>query len=177
MLTSDRPPSEIAGLKRGHQPLPVGMVADITLPDFEHRVAILKQKQSRSSRADYPRRVIYFIAEHVRSNVRSSKRDHQASRLRVTEAQGHHVEVAREALRDKLKASEHRIRREIRHLHFWQSSKRLPRSGGDRRRTSLQDQTKLLTTPRQIAMYLTREYSRPSWSRSEMVLAAVIIPQ
>src|SRR6185369_10446501 len=45
ILTSDRPPSEIAGLEaRLVSRFQWGMVADISLPDFEHRVAILKQK-------------------------------------------------------------------------------------------------------------------------------------
>src|SRR5256885_15107306 len=72
VLTSDRPPSEIAGLEaRLISRFQWGMVADIGLPDFEHRVAILKQKaQLDRLELTIPDDVIHFIAEHVRSNVR-----------------------------------------------------------------------------------------------------------
>ena len=44
-----------------------GMVADIELPDFEHRVAILRQKaQLDHLEHTIPDDVIRFIAENVR---------------------------------------------------------------------------------------------------------------
>jgi chromosomal replication initiator protein len=47
------------------------MVADIDLPDFEHRMAILKHKaQMDHLEMTIPEDVIRFIAEHVRSSVR-----------------------------------------------------------------------------------------------------------
>src|SRR6266480_6015450 len=72
VLTSDRPPSEIAGLEaRLVSRFQWGMVADIGLPDFEHRVAILNQKaQLDRLELTIPDDVVHFIAEHVRSNVR-----------------------------------------------------------------------------------------------------------
>src|SRR5213076_220934 len=71
VLTSDRPPSEIAGLEaRLVSRFQWGMVADIELPDFEHRVAILKQKaQQDHLEMTIPEEVIRFIAENIRSNV------------------------------------------------------------------------------------------------------------
>jgi len=65
VLTSDRPPSEIAGLEaRLISRFQWGMVADISLPDFEHRVAILKQKaQLDRLELTIPDDVIHFIAE------------------------------------------------------------------------------------------------------------------
>src|SRR5678809_171442 len=109
VLTSDRPPSEIAGLEaRLISRFQWGMVADIGLPDFEHRVAILKQKaQLDRLELTIPDDVIHFIAEHVRSNVREL--EGSIIKLLAYASLKHKditVDVAREALRDKLRAIE-----------------------------------------------------------------------
>ena len=72
VLTSDRPPSEIPGLEaRLVSRFQWGMVADIEMPDLEHRIAILQQKaQLDHLEATIPEDVIRFIAENVRSSVR-----------------------------------------------------------------------------------------------------------
>ena len=161
VLTSDRPPSEIAGLEaRLTSRFEWGMVADITLPDFEHRVAILKQK-ARLDRLELtiPDDVIYFIAEHVRSNVREL--EGAIIKLLAYASLKHKditVEVAREALRDKLKASEGGTSDHEASLSLLTIQQAVAKEWGVtveglRSKT----RTKLLTTPRQIAMYLTRE--------------------
>ena len=72
ILTSDRPPSEIPGLEaRLVSRFQWGMVADIELPDFEHRIAILRNKALLDHlEMTIPEDVIRFVAEHVRSSVR-----------------------------------------------------------------------------------------------------------
>jgi len=161
VLTSDRPPSEIAGLEaRLISRFQWGMVADITLPDFEHRVAILKQK-AKLDRLELtiPDDVIYFIAEHVRSNVREL--EGAIIKLLAYASLKHKditVEVAREALRDKLKASEALDQERDATLTLLAIQQAVAKEWGVtveglRSKT----RTKLLTTPRQIAMYLTRE--------------------
>ena len=161
VLTSDRPPSEIAGLEaRLISRFQWGMVADITLPDFEHRVAILKQK-AKLDRLELtiPDDVIYFIAEHVRSNVREL--EGAIIKLLAYASLKHKditVEVAREALRDKLKASEALDQEKDATLTLLAIQQAVAKEWGVtveglRSKT----RTKLLTTPRQIAMYLTRE--------------------
>ena len=105
VLTSDRAPSDIPGLEgRLVSRFQWGMVADIDLPDFEHRVAILKQKAHIDHlEHTIPDDVIRFIAE----NVRSSVRELEGSIIKLLayaslKHQDISVDVAREALRDKL---------------------------------------------------------------------------
>ena len=161
VLTSDRPPAEIAGLEaRLISRFQWGMVADIGLPDFEHRVAILKQK-AKLDRLELtiPDDVVYFIAEHVRSNVREL--EGAIIKLLAYASLKHKditVDVAREALRDKLKASEAADQERDNSLTLLAIQQAVAKEWGVtveglRSKT----RTKLLTTPRQIAMYLTRE--------------------
>ena len=160
VLTSDRAPSEIAGLEnRLVSRFQWGMVADIELPDFEHRVAILKQK-AHLDHLEYtiPDDVIRFIAE----NVRSSVRELEGSIIKLLayaslKHQDISVEVAQEALRDKL-------RTDINHdnsspaLSIPVIQQAVAREWGvTPEGLRSKTRTKNLTLPRQIAMYLTRE--------------------
>jgi chromosomal replication initiator protein len=161
VLTSDRPPSEIAGLEaRLVSRFQWGMVADIGLPDFEHRVAILKQKaQLDRLELTIPDDVIHFIAEHVRSNVREL--EGSIIKLLAYASLKHKditVDVAREALRDKLRAIEGLEPDSSTTLTILTIQQAVAKEWGvtvDGLRSKTR--TKNLTTPRQIAMYLTRE--------------------
>src|SRR5712672_830468 len=109
VLTSDRPPSEIPGLEaRLISRFQWGMVADIELPDLEHRIAILRQKAHLDHlELTIPEEVVRFIAENVRSSVREL--EGSIIKLLAYASLKHReitVEVAREALRDKLKPGE-----------------------------------------------------------------------
>src|SRR5687767_6106745 len=106
VLTSDRPPSEIAGLEeRLVSRFQWGMVADIEPPDLEHRIAILNNKAALDHlELTIPHEVIEFIAENVRSSVREL--EGSIIRLLAYASLRHReitVELAREALRDKLR--------------------------------------------------------------------------
>jgi chromosomal replication initiator protein len=162
VLTSDRPPSEIPGLEdRLKSRFEWGMVADITLPDFEHRVAILKQKaQLDRLELTIPDDVIHFIAEHVRSSVREL--EGSIIKLLAYASLKHKditVEVAREALRDKLRAIEgfepESNGATLTMLTIQQAVAKEWAVTVDGLRSKTR--TKNLTTPRQIAMYLARE--------------------
>ena len=161
VLTSDRPPSEIAGLEaRLISRFQWGMVADISLPDFEHRVAILKQKaQLDRLELTIPDDVIHFIAEHVRSNVREL--EGSIIKLLAYASLKHKditVDVAREALRDKLRAIEGLQHEGNALLTIFTIQQAVAKEWGvtvDGLRSKTR--TKTLTTPRQIAMYLVRE--------------------
>ena len=160
VLTSDRAPSEIAGLEsRLVSRFQWGMVADIELPDFEHRVAILKQK-SHLDHLEYtiPDDVIRFIAE----NVRSSVRELEGSIIKLLayaslKHQDISVDVAREALRDKLRpdlpSDGAQSSLSITTIQQIVSREWGVTPEGLRSKT----RTKTLTLPRQIAMFLTRE--------------------
>lgn len=162
ILTSDRPPSDIAGLEaRLVSRFQWGMVADIELPDFEHRIAILQQKSQQDDlETTIPDDVIRFIAEHVRSSVREL--EGSIIKLLAYASLRHKpvsVEVAREALRDKLKASENAaIDVQSVGLTVGAIQVAVAREWGttvDGLRSKTR--TKALTVPRQIAMYLTRD--------------------
>jgi chromosomal replication initiator protein len=159
ILTSDRPPSEIPGLEaRLVSRFQWGMVADIELPDLEHRIAILRNKALIDHlEMTIPEDVIRFIAEHVRSSVREL--EGSIIKLLAYASLKHReitVDVAREALRDKLRPGEqggsstalstetiqHAVAKE------WGVTPEGLRS---------KTRTKALTAPRQVAMYLTRE--------------------
>jgi len=160
VLTSDRAPSEIAGLEgRLVSRFQWGMVADIELPDFEHRVAILKQKAHLDHlEHTIPDDVIRFIAE----NVRSSVRELEGSIIKLLayaslKHQDISVEVAREALRDKLRGGEAgdtgQPALSISSIQQAVSREWGVTPEGLRSKT----RTKTLTLPRQIAMFLSRE--------------------
>ena len=160
ILTSDRPPSEIPGLEaRLVSRFQWGMVADIELPDLEHRIAILRNKASIDHlEMTIPEDVIRFIAEHVRSSVREL--EGSIIKLLAYASLKHRevtVDVAREALRDKLRPDEASsvtavglnpdvIQQAV--AKEWGVT-----TEGLRSKT----RTKALTTPRQVAMFLMRE--------------------
>lgn len=72
VLTSDRPPAEIGGLEaRLVSRFQWGMVADIELPDVEHRIAILQHKAELDHlELTFPHDVLEYIAESISSSVR-----------------------------------------------------------------------------------------------------------
>jgi chromosomal replication initiator protein len=160
ILTSDRPPKEIPGLEaRLVSRFEWGMVADIELPDFEHRVAILQNK----ARLDHlertiPDDVIRFIAEHVRSSVRELEgsiiRLLAYASLRKREIT---PELAREALRDKLQTSESgeepAVALTVQIIQQMVAKEwGIPTEG-----LRAKGRTKNLTIPRQVAMHLIRD--------------------
>ena len=160
VLTSDRAPSEIAGLEsRLVSRFQWGMVADIELPDFEHRVAILKQKaQLDHLEFTIPDDVIRFIAE----NVRSSVRELEGSIIKLLayaslKHQDISVDVAREALRDKLRpdTSTEGTQPALSIPTIQQTVAR--EWGVTPEGLRSKTRTKTLTLPRQIAMFLARE--------------------
>jgi chromosomal replication initiator protein len=161
ILTSDRPPSEIAGLEaRLVSRFQWGMVADVDLPDLEHRIAILRHKAELDHlEMTIPEEVIRFIAEHVRSNIREL--EGSIIKLLAYASLKHRditVELAREALRDKLRGTPEsgggtKAQLDVATIQQAVAKEWGVTTDGLRSKT----RTKTLTTPRQVAMYLMRE--------------------
>ncbi|MDD5043721.1 MAG: chromosomal replication initiator protein DnaA [Patescibacteria group bacterium] len=70
VLTSDRPPKAIPALeKRLLSRFEWGMIADVSAPDLETRIAILEAKLKEKNYA-LEREIVSFIASHVQNNIR-----------------------------------------------------------------------------------------------------------
>ena len=70
VLTSDKPPREIPKIEeRLKTRFESGILCDVQPPDFETRIAIIKDKATLL-RFDLPMDVCEFIAENIKSNVR-----------------------------------------------------------------------------------------------------------
>ena len=70
VLTSDRAPRDLDGVEeRLLSRFKWGLAADLTVPDFETRLAILEKKMYADG-IELPREVVEFVAYNINSNVR-----------------------------------------------------------------------------------------------------------
>ncbi|MFN3477948.1 MAG: chromosomal replication initiator protein DnaA [bacterium] len=70
VLTSDRPPKDLEGIEqRLKSRFQSGLIADVQMPDFETRKAIIKKKIENYN-LDLPENIIDFLAQKFRNNVR-----------------------------------------------------------------------------------------------------------
>jgi chromosomal replication initiator protein len=70
ILTSDRPPKDLRGLEdRLLSRFKWGLSADLQMPDFETRLAILQSKMYADG-IELPSEIVDFIAHNIHSNVR-----------------------------------------------------------------------------------------------------------
>jgi chromosomal replication initiator protein len=161
VLTSDRPPTEIPRLEdRLKSRFEWGMVADVSAPDLEHRIAILRRKaQMDHLEHTIPDEVLHFIADHVQANVREL--EGSIIKLLAFASLKHRVvtiDLAREALRDKLRANDAAPVRSTRQDKVHQIQQMVAAEWGVTVDGLIsKTRTKVLTVPRQVAMYLTRE--------------------
>ena len=158
ILTSDRPPQEIARLEeRLKSRFAWGLLADIKKPDFETRVAILSRKaESEHIRVDKD------ILETIASNIDSNIRELEGSLIRlVAYANLTKKELSpalcNEALRDLFSTT---ARKEV-------TAQLIMQTVADYYSITVDDLTchsrrREITVPRQIAMYLTREMTNLS---------------
>ncbi len=70
ILTSDRAPRDLEGMEeRLLSRFKWGLSADLQIPDFETRIAILEKKMYADG-IDLPREVVEFVAYNINSNIR-----------------------------------------------------------------------------------------------------------
>ncbi|MGN0753816.1 MAG: chromosomal replication initiator protein DnaA [Aristaeellaceae bacterium] len=158
ILTSDRPPQEIARLEeRLKSRFAWGLLADIKKPDFETRIAILKRK-AESEHMEVDPEILETIASHVDSNIRelegSLTRLVAYSNLTQKPLS---ISLCNEALRDLFSTQP---RREI-------TAQTIMQTVADYYSITVNDlvchsRRREITVPRQIAMYLTREMTNLS---------------
>jgi chromosomal replication initiator protein len=162
VLTCDRPPKDLPGLEnRLVSRFEWGMVADVGMPDLEHRIAILRKKQEQDHlETTIPDEVLSFIAEHVYSNVREL--EGSIIKLLLYASLRHReitIELARDALADRIRPSQPQGGEKPQALPSIDKVQDVVarRWGVTPEGLRSKARIKSLTVPRQIAMYLARE--------------------
>ncbi|NIK12779.1 chromosomal replication initiator protein DnaA [Alkalibacillus almallahensis] len=153
VISSDRPPKEIPTLEdRLRSRFEWGLITDITPPDLETRIAILRKK-AKADGLDIPNEVMLYIANQIDTNIREL----EGALIRVVAYSSLVNEeidasLAANALKDIVP---HARPKEI-------TIKGIQEVIANRFNIYLEDfaakkRTKSVAFPRQIAMYLTRE--------------------
>ncbi len=153
ILSSDRPPKEIPTLEdRLRSRFEWGLIADIQVPDFETRMAILKKKADVEN-LNIANDVMGYIASKIKSNIRELEgaliRIIAYSSLTNREVS---VDLATEALKDIIskKQGKHVTIDAIQDVVASYYNLRIEDLKSQRR-------TRSVAYPRQIAMYLSRK--------------------
>lgn len=152
IISSDRPPKEIANLQeRLVSRFNWGLTTDIQPPDLETRVAILKKKIEREPVA-VPDDVIFFIAQIIKTNIREL----EGALIRtiaysLLEEKSITLDLTKEVLKDLLKEPKKLITVDF-----------IQRCVAEEFGMSLMDlktrrRNKNIVLPRQVAMYISRE--------------------
>ena len=158
VISSDRPPKEIPTLEdRLRSRFEWGLITDITPPDLETRIAILRKK-AKAEGLDIPNEVMLYIANQIDSNIREL----EGALIRVVAYSSLinkdiNADLAAEALKDIIPSSKPKI---ITILD-------IQKAVGEQFNVKLEDfkakkRTKSVAFPRQVAMYLSRELTDSS---------------
>jgi chromosomal replication initiator protein len=156
-FTSDRMPSEIRQIEdRLRSRFSWGLIADIKAPDFETRLAILKDKAERF-RITVPQDVLEYIATNISTNVRELesclKRLECEADIRACSID---ARMAKEALKTIIKARAPKVTPE---KILMLVAARFNITVADMKSST---RTKSITEPRQMAMYLCRKLTTMS---------------
>jgi len=157
VVSSDRPPKDIAGLEeRLVSRFEWGLTTDIQPPDLETRTAILRKK-AEEARVEVPSGVIDFIARQVTSNIREL----EGALIRVVAYcslfnRPQSEAVAQEVLKDMVREVSSRVTLEaIQQCIAGYFQVELGELRGVKRQRSI-------LYPRQVAMYLCRRLTEAS---------------
>ena len=155
IISSDKPPKDIETLEeRLRTRFEWGVIADISSPDYETRMAILRKKEELDGLERYhiPNEVMHYIATNVKSNIRELEGSlNKLIALHKLKNENINIMLAAEALKDIVSPNESRqvtpeLILEIVSEHFSISIADLKSS---KRNSNI-------AIPRQIAMYLCR---------------------
>ena len=158
IITSDTYPKELAGIDtRLISRFDSGLTVAIEPPELEMRVAILLRKAESEGLA-MPEEVAFFIAKHLRSNVRELE---GALRKVLAYARFHgrevvNVDICRDALKDLLSVSNGQITVENIQKTVADFYKMKVADMYSKRRPAN------IAMPRQVAMYLAKELTQKS---------------
>jgi len=153
VFTSDMPPKELSELTdRLTSRFSSGLIADVSIPDYETRTAILEKKMALE-KMELPSAVKEFIIRNIVSNIRDLEGalNKVMAYSRLTNAKLT-IELAEKALKDQLKKAEHPpitplfIRDTVARYFKFSSEDLCSRK-----------KTQALVLARQTAMYLTRK--------------------
>ena len=156
IISSDKPPKDIETLEaRLRTRFEWGLIADISSPDYETRMAILRKKEELDGLQRYhiPNEVMQYIATNVKSNIRELEGSlNKLIALHKLKKEDINITLAAEALKDIISPNESRqitpeLIIDIVAEHYSITIQDL-KSG---KRSSN------IAIPRQIAMYLCRE--------------------
>ncbi|OZI12443.1 chromosomal replication initiation protein DnaA [Bacillaceae bacterium SAS-127] len=153
IISSDRPPKEIPTLEdRLRSRFEWGLITDITPPDLETRIAILRKK-AKADNLDIPNEVMLYIANQIDTNIREL----EGALIRVVAYSSLinkdvNADLAAEALKDIIPSSKPKTI----------TIQNIQKVVGEQYNVKLEDfkakkRTKSVAFPRQIAMYLSRE--------------------
>jgi len=154
VMTSDRPASEIPSLEqRLVSRFEWGLVTELEPPDLETRVAILREKLEQFSLPSLDDRILFYIAEKIRCNIRRLEGAliRVASFARLT---GHEITlpVVERLLRDTME-------QETQQVPSVESIQKVVCDHFDLRLSDLRgrSRTQGVALARQLAMYLCRD--------------------
>ena len=155
VLSSDRPPKELETLEdRIRSRFEWGIMADIGIPDYETRMAILRKKQEEDN-FDLGDDILNYIATNIKSNIRElegalnklkaySKLENKAVTIEIAERELEHIISP-----DKQKEITPQLIIEVVADHYQISMAQM----------ISKTRSSNVARPRQIAMYLCQEFT------------------
>ena len=158
VVSSDRPPKAISALEeRLRSRFEGGMIADIGLPDFETRVAILKIK-SQEKNYSFSDEILEYIASNIQTNIRELEGAlNRLSAYQKLNNQTPTLEIAKTLLKSvvfapKKVATPEKVIKAVSIFYDLKEKEILEVS-----------RKKEIVKPRQVAMYLLREELKSSF--------------